>query len=135
VTAWATIAYLVVRFGDIIIGGRLGLAFQPTIQALYFWIEIALFAGSAFVMLSKTRRGRVRSQFNAALMALLAGSLYRFGAYLVGYNPGPSWSYFPAVPEVLMTLGLLAAEIMAYLYIVKRYPILAGGSSTAAARA
>lgn len=135
VTAWATTAYLVIRLGDIVIGGRLGLAFQPTIQALYFWIEIALFAGSAFVMLSKTRRGRVRSQFNAALMAILAGSLYRFGAYLVGYNPGANWSYFPALPEVLMTLGLLAFEIMVYLYIVKRYPILAGGSSAAAARA
>jgi Ni/Fe-hydrogenase subunit HybB-like protein len=135
VTAWVTIAYLVIRLGDIVIGGRLGLAFRPNVQALCFWIEIALFAGSAFVMLSRSRRGRVGSQFNAAVMAILAGSLYRIDAYLVGYNPGANWSYFPALPEILITLGILALEIMVYLYIVKRYPILAGGPSTAAARA
>jgi Ni/Fe-hydrogenase subunit HybB-like protein len=86
-------------------------------------------------MLSRSRRGRVGSQFNAAVMAILAGSLYRIDAYLVGYNPGANWSYFPALPEILITLGILALEIMVYLYIVKRYPILAGGPSTAAARA
>jgi Ni/Fe-hydrogenase subunit HybB-like protein len=85
-------------------------------------------------MLSPARRGRAMTQFNAALMIILAGSLYRIDTYLTGYNPGDNWSYFPALPEILITLGILALEIMAYLYIVKRYPILAGGSSTAAAR-
>jgi Ni/Fe-hydrogenase subunit HybB-like protein len=68
-------------------------------------------------------------------MIILAGSLYRIDTYLTGYNPGDNWSYFPALPEIVLTLGILALEIMAYLYFVKRYPILAGGSSSAPARA
>ena len=134
VTGWITVAYLAIRLGDLVVRDRLGLAFQPSFQALAFWVEIALFAGAAFLMLSPARRGRAMTQFNAALMIILAGSLYRIDTYLVGYNPGDNWSYFPALPEILITLGILALEIMAYLYIVKRYPILAGGSSTAAAR-
>jgi Ni/Fe-hydrogenase subunit HybB-like protein len=135
VTGWVTVAYLAIRLVDIVARGKVGLAFQPTIQALCFWIEVALFAGAALAMLSPARRGRVMTQFNAAVMIILAGSLYRIDTYLVGYNPGSNWSYFPALPEVLITLGILALEIMAYLYFVKRYPILAGGSSSAPARA
>ena len=135
VTGWITVAYLAIRLGDLVVRGKLGLAFQPSFQALAFWVEIALFAGAAFLMLSPARRGRAMTQFNAALMIILAGSLYRIDTYLTGYNPGDNWSYFPALPEILITLGILALEIMAYLYIVKRYPILAGGSSTAPARA
>ncbi|MBP1619239.1 MAG: Polysulfide reductase NrfD [Acidobacteria bacterium] len=135
VTGWITVAYLAIRLGDLVVRGKLGLAFQPSFQALAFWVEIALFAGAAFLMLTPARRGRAMTQFNAAVMIILAGSLYRIDTYLTGYNPGDNWSYFPALPEILITLGILALEIMAYLYIVKRYPILAGGSSTAPARA
>jgi Ni/Fe-hydrogenase subunit HybB-like protein len=134
VTGWITVAYVAIRLGDLVVRGKLGLAFQPSFQALAFWVEIALFAGAAFLMLAPARRRRAMTQFNAALMIILAGSLYRIDTYLTGYNPGDNWSYFPALPEILITLGILALEIMAYLYIVKRYPILAGGSSTAAAR-
>jgi len=55
---------------------------------------------------------------------LLAGSLYRFNVFLIGYSPGPGWLYFPAVPEIMITLGILAIELMAYLYFVKRFPVL-----------
>jgi Ni/Fe-hydrogenase subunit HybB-like protein len=55
---------------------------------------------------------------------LLSGALYRFNTYLVGYDPGPEWSYFPSVPETMIVIGFIAMEIMGYLFIVKRYPIL-----------
>jgi Ni/Fe-hydrogenase subunit HybB-like protein len=55
---------------------------------------------------------------------ILAGSLYRFNAFLIGFNPGPGWRYFPAAPEILITLGLVAIELMAYLYFVKKFPVL-----------
>ena len=59
-----------------------------------------------------------------AASMLLAGSLYRFNAFLVGYSPGPGWTYFPALPEILITLSIVALELMGYLYFVKRYPVL-----------
>ena len=39
-------------------------------------------------------------------------------------TPGPGWHYFPAIPEILITLGIVAIELMAYLYFVKRFPVL-----------
>ena len=55
---------------------------------------------------------------------LLAGSLYRFNTFLVGFSPGPGWTYFPALPEIMITVGIVALELMGYLYFVKRYPVL-----------
>ena len=57
---------------------------------------------------------------------LLAGSLYRFDAYIVAYNPGENWSYFPSTLELLITLGVVGFEVFLYIVIVKRYPILSG---------
>jgi Ni/Fe-hydrogenase subunit HybB-like protein len=54
----------------------------------------------------------------------VAGTVYRFNVFLVGYNPGSSWHYFPAFSELMITLGVISFEIMAYLYIVKKFPVL-----------
>jgi Ni/Fe-hydrogenase subunit HybB-like protein len=64
---------------------------------------------------------------------MLAGAMYRFDAYIVAYNPGPNWNYFPNLPEFLITLGVVALEIALYIFIVKRYPILGGVRAAEAA--
>ena len=62
----------------------------------------------------------------AALLLVLGGTVYRFNVYLVGFRPGAHWSYFPAVPELLITFGIVALEIALYVAAVKTFPILAG---------
>jgi Ni/Fe-hydrogenase subunit HybB-like protein len=62
----------------------------------------------------------------ASIFIMLAGSMYRFDSYIVAYDPGANWSYFPTVLELLITLGVVAFEIFLYIFIVKRYPILSG---------
>jgi Ni/Fe-hydrogenase subunit HybB-like protein len=42
----------------------------------------------------------------------------------VAFSPGAHWSYFPSVGEILVTVGLIAGEIMLYICIVKVFPIL-----------
>ena len=86
-------------------------------------------------MLAGSRgRARIGNLFRAALMIVLAGSLYRFDSYLVAFNPGPGWSYFPSVPETVFTLRLVALEIMVFIWLVKSFPILSGTSPMAAGR-
>lgn len=63
----------------------------------------------------------------SALSMLFAASLYRLNAFLLTYDPGPGYSYFPSVPEIMVTLGLVALEVMVFLYVVKRFPVLHGG--------
>ena len=48
----------------------------------------------------------------------------RFDAFLITFNPGPGFSYFPSVPEIMITFGVVAFELMAYLVMVKLLPVL-----------
>jgi Ni/Fe-hydrogenase subunit HybB-like protein len=59
---------------------------------------------------------------------MFAGALYRFDTYLVAFTPGPNWAYFPSVPEIAITVGMVAFEVLAYIVIVKTFPILAAPS-------
>ena len=60
------------------------------------------------------------------MLLVLGGAVYRLNIYLVAFRPGQNWSYFPAVPELLITFGIVAAEIALYVAVVKTFPILAG---------
>jgi len=50
--------------------------------------------------------------------------MYRFNTYIVGFDPGTGWRYFPSVPELFITFGIIAAEVMVYLWFVKTLPVL-----------
>ena len=116
--------YLAIRFADLIFRGQLGLAFAGDLRGNMFWLENLLHLAPLLILASKTGRQSPRLLFLGAVCMLLAGAVYRFNAYLVGYNAPPGHVYFPAVPELLFSLGMLAVLILAYLYLVKRFPIL-----------
>lgn len=117
-------AYLIIRLGEIIIGGKLGLIFSGGLGSLMFLLETALFAFPLVVLSSQARRRDGPLLLWAAVSMLFAGSLYRFNAFLITYDPGPGFSYFPSVPEIMVTAGVVAIELMAYLFVVKRFPVL-----------
>ncbi len=121
---WLVSAYLVVRFGDLLIRGQFPRMFNENLNSFMFFIENLLFLEAVIILAKPARRMDTKWLFIAASCLLLAGSIYRFNTFLVGYNPGPGWRYFPALPEILITLGIVALELMGYLYFVKRYPVL-----------
>ena len=124
IMAWLIGVFLVLRFGDLIIRGELGLAVKGNLDGLMFIIENFCFVAALVIMAGPAVRGNLRWQFVGAVLMLLAGALYRFNTYLIGFHPGAGWHYFPALPEILITVGIIAIELMAYLYFVKRYPVL-----------
>jgi Ni/Fe-hydrogenase subunit HybB-like protein len=115
-------AYLVIRFADLLLRGAP--IFTSGFQSFMFLLENLLFLAPVLLMANATSRGNLGWIFVAAVSVLLAGSLYRFNAFLIGYNPGFGWHYFPAPAEIFITLGIVAVELMAYLYFVKRFPVL-----------
>jgi len=135
VTAGFILVFLAVRIADLAWRGRLGLAFRLDMYSLLFLLETVLFLGSAVALLGKKARTSVATQLNAAFALIAAGLLYRIDTYIVAYNPGPGWSYFPAVGEILITIGLIATETMVYLFVVRKFPILAGASASRAGAA
>lgn len=116
--------FLIVRFGDLAYRGELGSAFAGDFKSLMFLIETLLFAVPLLILLSQSNRTNGKMLLIAALSMIFGGSLYRLNAFLIGYEPGPGFSYFPSVSELMVTIGIIAVEIMAYLVFVKKLPVL-----------
>jgi Ni/Fe-hydrogenase subunit HybB-like protein len=118
-------AWLVLRWADLIWRDALGDALAATPLALSFWLEnaFALFAAAAFLS-PRARRDEVIT-FLAAVSMMLFAFIYRINAYLIAYTPAvDGYEYFPSVQEILVTMGMVAFEILAYLIIIKTFPVL-----------
>ena len=118
--------WVLIRLVDVAARGVLGLTFQATDYAFWFWAEIALAVVPMGMLMVKSKRRNLGYLFRAALLIILGGALYRFVTYLIAYDPMGDWAYVPTIPELLVTLGFIAGEILLYIVIVKRFPILAG---------
>ncbi len=117
------------RFVDLGLRGVMGQVFQLDLPAILFWIENVLFV-LPVLMVAQKRVVSLGSLFRSAVLLALGGTLYRFDTFLVGFNPGRGWHYFPSVPEILVSVGLVAVELAAYIAIVKTFPILSGVRET-----
>ena len=125
---WLLSVYLIIRLGELAISGDSVYLWQPGLEPWLFITEIALFLYAIWILFDAKKRQRPTQLFWSALAVVLAGALYRFDAFLIAYNPGPGWHYFPAVGEMMITLAIIAFEVMAYLFFVKKTPILAADS-------
>jgi Ni/Fe-hydrogenase subunit HybB-like protein len=117
-------AFLGVRILGLFYSGGFRELFKLDKNALMFIIETAFFVYPLAVLMVKANRTRPRALFLSATSIMLAGGLHRFNTYLIGFNPGDGWGYFPSFSEIMITLGIISFEIMAYLYIVKKFPVL-----------
>jgi Ni/Fe-hydrogenase subunit HybB-like protein len=135
VVGWLTVAWLVVRWADLIGRGVVDLSFAGDVKASMFWIENALFVGAALVFLTPAGRASQRASFLAAAALLAAGILYRLDALMIGLTPVGSWTYFPSLPEIMVTVGIISFEILLYLVFIKTFPVLEGASRSDTAHA
>jgi Ni/Fe-hydrogenase subunit HybB-like protein len=124
VTFWIVAIFLIIRIGVIVLNGNLGLAFAATREAGLFWWETFLF-GAALVLLSTDRWRRTeRYIFLSACALLLAGTFYRLNSYLLAYKGTIGWQYFPSVPELMVTIGLVSLHILLFILFCKLLPVL-----------
>ena len=128
--SWSTFAWLVFRFVDIAVRGQLGYAFSSGISQAIFWTENLFVLIPALAFRSATLRRDARMVFRLAVMACAGGMLYRFAPTTLSFEPGGPTFYFPALPEVMVTLGLLAFALAAYTIAVKALAILPAPLST-----
>jgi Ni/Fe-hydrogenase subunit HybB-like protein len=128
--AFLLLAFLAIRFSGLFASDRLGLTLTSGVRSFFFWAETLLLLAAAFLFLQQGVRASAAGQLQAALLALAGGALYRVDAFLVAYRPGQGWVYFPTFYEILVTLGLVATETVVYVWLVRRFPILAGVSAS-----
>ncbi len=118
------VSFLVVRIVLLLAQGGMVHLFAADRATLLFLLEIALFVIPIILLTSAASRRDGGRLLIAAVSMLLAGALYRFNAFLFTFNPGPGYDYFPSSPEIMVTLGVISLEIMAYMVVVKTLPVL-----------
>jgi Ni/Fe-hydrogenase subunit HybB-like protein len=116
-------AFLAVRVIDVAVRGKMHLIFTSGVLGVLFVIECLLFGAALYVLWPKERRMTPRHQFIAAVFIVFGGVLYRMDSYVVSYHR-PGWSYFPSVPEMLISFGIIAVEVLGYVLLIKYLPIL-----------
>ena len=122
------VVYLVIRIGDLLVRGALPKAFVPSIEALMFWLEMACFIAPLILIGAESNRRNPARLFLAGILLMLGGALLRFNGFLIGYetNIGDAggFTYFPTLAEVLVTAGMFAIEVLGYIIITRRFPVL-----------
>jgi Ni/Fe-hydrogenase subunit HybB-like protein len=124
--------YLAVRIGDLTVRGALGNAFKANLEAFVFWIEMALFVLPFVLIGSDGARKNPARLFLAGISIMLGGVFLRINGFLIGYDTGPGWSYFPSIAEMLVTAGMFAIEVLGYIIITRRFPVLPRAQASAA---
>ena len=118
------LAFFIIRYADLIWRGAIGEIVAFDLNSIMFIIEILIYLYALVILWSEKNRKIPYKLFSGAVAMVLAGALYRFNTYMIGYNPGNGYSYFPSFQEIMITVGIIAIEIMAYLIIVKKFPVL-----------
>ncbi len=126
--------YLVIRIADLVIRGALPRAFVPSIEALCFWIEMLSFIAPLILIGAEDNRRNPARLFLAGVLLMLGGAMLRLNGFLIGYETivGDSggFSYFPTLAEVLVTAGMFALEVLGYIIITRRFPVLPREATT-----
>ncbi|MCF8105081.1 MAG: Ni/Fe-hydrogenase cytochrome b subunit [Desulfohalobiaceae bacterium] len=121
---WILGLFLLLRLISVLLQEGLAAMFAGDLAGNMFLLENILLILALIVFLPARNRDNTAKLVWAALLLILGAGLYRFNAYLTGFNPGNGWHYFPAFPETMITLGIVAVEVLGFLWIVKRFPIL-----------
>ncbi len=118
--------YAVFKIGDLTLREAWPYAFQPTVQALFFWIEMlpCLILPALMMGLRRVRRSP-RLLFTAAALYVLGVMLNRINVFVVAYRPPfAEKAYIPALGEFAITAGLVAGLVLCYRLIVTYLPVM-----------
>lgn len=123
--------YLGLRIVDLALRRQFEALFAMDVYGTMSLVELVLFAVAGFLLSSDSRRRDLGNLMRAAIVLVFAGALYRFDVFLLAFQPGPHWSYFPNVVEILITVGLVAGEVGLYVVFVRAFPIISGPPAAA----
>lgn len=123
-TSWTSLVWLALRAADLAWRGVVGEAFTAGAYAIVFWTETLLVAIPAMAFRIPPLRATPRWIFRLVTLTIMGGMAYRFVPTTIAFSPVAEARYFPAIPELLMTVGFIAVALAAYTVAVKRFAIL-----------
>jgi Ni/Fe-hydrogenase subunit HybB-like protein len=117
-------AYLVLRLGDVLYRGEADTALSFGFEARWFWLEILVGLVLPLAILLIPDIDRSKWGLCAAGACVVAGIvLNRLNAAVITMKVHSWETYRPAGTEVLISVGALAAMVLAYAWLVRWLPI------------
>jgi Ni/Fe-hydrogenase subunit HybB-like protein len=123
-SAWLIGTWSLFRVLDLIISGRIMLAFKFDIYAGMFWMEMAFLLVALYMLIDSAKMRDARLMFHAHVLVGIGGLLYRFNPTTLAFQAKPGAFYFPSAMELLMSVGFVALAIAAFMLAVKVLAIL-----------
>jgi Ni/Fe-hydrogenase subunit HybB-like protein len=118
--------YLALKVGDMVVRGTYVYLLDGTAQTNAFIVEVLFGVIVPWLMLLSPKiRSSRRGLFIACAMIVGGVMVNRINVFVVGYRPPVSEAnYFPAIGEMLVTVGLIAALMFLYRFLVTYLPVL-----------
>ena len=134
--------YLIVRFAQLTLAGSLGYLFTSGWMSVLFWGEI--FIGAVIPIALFSQRAIRESPKGVFLGAVFVVAGLIFGRFNVSWlaiqHPDPltylptfmgNVKYFPTLPEVAVSIGIVSAGVLAFTLAAKYLPLFEQGSGHA----
>jgi Ni/Fe-hydrogenase subunit HybB-like protein len=120
-TSFVLFFYAALRLGDLALRGKLGYALDATWQAKVFLLEMVLAAllPAALMAFRRIRSSAVGIGI-ASSLTILGMVGYRFNLCVVAFARPDDISYFPTWMEFAVTLGIVAAAMLVFIFFVER---------------
>jgi Ni/Fe-hydrogenase subunit HybB-like protein len=121
---WVLLGYLALRFSDLLARGQARTLVAPGWRTGLFWAEVLLMAVVPAILFSLSRvRSSRAGQWLASALAVFGIVLNRLDVGGVAH-PRPDGSfYLPAWSEVAISVGVVSAAVLAFLFVVERFKV------------
>ena len=123
-TSVVLVAYLALRLGDLAWRGQLGNALEGSWFSLLFVVELLLSAGIPLLLFNlPATRGSKAAIFAGSLCGVAGFVLNRADVGGIAQLAISGAGYVPALTELAISLGLVAAMALIFLFFVERFPV------------
>jgi len=123
VAAFIMVLFLVLRFGDLLLAGELGLMFSRGGLSLVFWMEVVLLVAAMVIYFSRLRENE-NILLGGTICTLVWLALNRSTIAWFALHAPPGATYFPTWIEIGIVVAALAAGILFYSLGVRSLPTL-----------
>ncbi len=119
IVAWI---YIIIRWVEVIRNGGMDDAFS--FEGCFFWLEWILIFIGLFLLRNVGKKAVPRTIFLGSSFLLGSGLLYRLNTYIIGFESVPGVTYFPSFPELMISVGMFALQLIIFITVIKIFPVL-----------
>ena len=124
IEAWLVGLFLAFQMGDLFYRGAVDVAFTSSWFAVSFWIEVGFGLLLPFVLLLMPEVRASRKGLATASSLIIAGVLlHRLNVAVIGLRVRHWETYVPSIGEVTITLGITAAALFVFGWLIRILPI------------